>query len=228
MRSQLIILIASLLVLSISNLWANEPQLNNQKADNQHSDNRQANVLHSRAEVERILGPLLLTSELSPDSMQVLVDEAETQYRLGRKDQAMEGFVAILALTPRMSMAWLRIGNLHHQAGRDSDAIEAYQRAVTFSSLNQEERPTRDKALLNISMLYLDKAGSALSILEQAALNQVAKSANDVTDNEREVVHRQLEIRERAQDVDARAQAQINRMRSTGKRTKVSFESTKP
>ncbi len=213
MRSRLNILTAGLLSLSINSLWAND---------------QQAMALHQRAEVERLLGPLVLTSELSPDSMQGLVDEAETQYRLGRMDQAMEGYMAILALSPRMSKAWLRIGNMHHQSGLDHDAIEAYQKAVSFSGLNELERATREKALLNISMLYLDKAGNALAILEQATLDQVAKLPNELTDKERDEVHRQLEVRQRAQDVDARAQVQMNRMRSTTKRTKVSFESTKP
>ncbi len=223
MRSRLSILIASLLGLSGGSLWANHAIANEQQANN-----LQANTRQQRLEVDRILGPLLLTSELSQDSLQVLVDEAETQYRLGRKEQAMEGFMAILALSPRMSRAWLRIGNLHHQSGQDSDAIEAYQKAVAYSGLYDEERATRDKALLNLSMLYLDKAGNALSLLEQAALDQVAKLPIDLTDKDREEVHRQLEVRQRAQDVDARAQAQLNRMRSTTKRSKVSFESTKP
>jgi tetratricopeptide (TPR) repeat protein len=213
MRHQFNILIASILGLSVCSLSANDLQ---------------ADAQRQRLEVERILGPLQLTSELSPGSMQVLLDEAEAQYRLGRQDQALEGFAAILALSPRMSKAWLRIGNLHHQSGQDSEAIVAYQKAATFSGPSEDERANRDKALLNISMLYLDKAGSALGLLELAALDQITRSANEVTDKDREQVHRQLEIRQRAQDLEVRARSQMNRIRSTPKQTKVSFELTKP
>ena len=213
MKFDLKLFITGLLALAMSSLWANDPQ---------------AELRLQRSEVDRILGPLLLTSELSADSLQVLVDEAETQYRLGLKAQAMEGYLGILALSPRASKAWLRVGNLHHQSGQDVEAISAYQKAASHAGVDSEERATREKALLNLSMLYLEKAANALAALEQAALDQAEQMPSDLTQKERDGIHRQLEVRHQAQELDSRAQQQVHRLRATARRTKVSLEATKP
>jgi tetratricopeptide (TPR) repeat protein len=196
------------------------------------SDHRtEAQVL--RAEVDRILGPLVLTSELSPESLQVLVDEAESQYKRGLTAQAMDGYLTIISLSPRASKAWLRVGNLHHQAGLDLEAITAYQKAASFAATDQEARATRDKALLNISMLYLEKAGHALAgleenLLDESASDQLDKTLMDPSDKRAVEMHRQLEIRQQAQELETRAQLQANRIRTSPKRMKVSLESVRP
>lgn len=214
MKLDMKLFIAGLLTLVMSSLWASD---------------RQAELRFQRSEVDRILGPLQLTSELSAESLQVLVDEAETQYRLGLKAQAMEGYLGIISLSPRASKAWLRVGNLHHQSGQDVEAISAYQNAVSHAGVDIDERATREKALLNISMLYLEKAASALAALEQAALDQAEKIPSDLTQKERDDIHRQLEVRQQAQELDSRAQRQVNRLRAaTSRRTKVSVEAAKP
>jgi tetratricopeptide (TPR) repeat protein len=171
-----------------------------------------------RAEVDRILGPLSLTAEISPASMQILFEEAESQYRIGLRSQALEAFSAILSLSPRLSKAWLRIGNLHHQSGRESAAIDAYQHAVLHAGAAEDQREAGNKALLNISMLYLQKAAEALSVLEKAALEESFEKPIGSPASRRGELDRLLQIRQHAVEVETRTQLQADRLRTTGKR----------
>jgi tetratricopeptide (TPR) repeat protein len=207
------VLLLSPLIVLLTNVWASD--FTTKKSP-------------SRAEVERLLGPLVLTSELSKDSVQLLMDEAESQYRSGRIGQAFEGFSAILEFAPRLSKAWLRIGNLRQRSGEEQEAIEAYQKAVTFAGFGGNERATRDKALLNISMLYLVRVSDALEILEQADQEQVSKSPEEQTEKEREDRLTLIELRQQTLDTETRASQQLSRMRPAAKQSKASSKVATP
>ena len=62
MKVSIALFLTGVLCLSASGSWANELQTETQRR---------------RAEVDRILGPLVLRAELSPDSLQVLVDDRD-------------------------------------------------------------------------------------------------------------------------------------------------------
>jgi tetratricopeptide (TPR) repeat protein len=213
------------LTLSVSSILASELKLDTAPLV---SNDIPTKLRQQRQEVDRLLGPLVLTAELSADSLQLLLDEAERHYRLGKKDDALDEYAAILALAPKNGTAWLRMGNLYHQEGRESEAIEAYQKAASFAAAETSDRVIRDKALLNISMIYLAKAGDALTELERSSTDQPVQLPEDVSDKARSEVHLQLVLRQSAQDTDARVQVQANRLQSSAKRSRAVIASKKP
>lgn len=121
----------------------------------------------SRAQVDALLGPLRLVRPLAPETLERLVDEGESVYRSRNLPQALEAFGTLVELDPRNVHAWLRLGNLHQQAGRDADALHAYRRAGTGAPRSARDDASRGKALLNVAMLGIAQAEQALDAFDR-------------------------------------------------------------
>jgi tetratricopeptide (TPR) repeat protein len=127
-----------------------------------------------RPAVHAILGPLQLVAPLDPATVARVLDEAEATYRSRDARHAMAAFESLVELDPGNGHAWLRIGNLHHQAGRLHEALDAYAVAGRTDAASPPALPTRladppvarGKALLNTALLHLSEAGRALDDLD--------------------------------------------------------------
>lgn len=117
---------------------------------------------YTRAQVEALLGPLRLMRPLAPDTLQRLIDEGESVYRARHAAQAHEAFATVVELDPHNVHAWLRLGNLHQQAGREIDALAAYRHAGAGHAATARDETSRGKALLNIALLGVAQAEHAL------------------------------------------------------------------
>ena len=114
--------------------------------------------------------------------------QAEADYRAGRGAEALQGFLATLKRTPDHVPALLRLGNLHHQAGREDDAEAAYQRAVQVDLARRlssdpglaEAREAQGKAWLNLALLHIARASRAIDALDELGLRS-SRSARDAT-----------------------------------------------
>jgi hypothetical protein len=127
-----------------------------------------------RPAVHAILGPLQLVAPLDPATVARVLDEAEATYRSRDARHAMAAFESLVELDPGNGHAWLRIGNLHQQAGRLHGALDAYAVAGRADAASAPALPTRladppvarGKALLNTALLHLSEAGRALDDLD--------------------------------------------------------------
>jgi hypothetical protein len=113
-----------------------------------------------------LLGPLHLTRPLAPRTLELLLDEAEVMYRAGNLPQARAAYTTVIELDRLNVHAWLRLGNLNHQAGRETEAMEAYRHASLTFPGSPDDAEARGKALLNIAMLNLVQAGRAIDEVE--------------------------------------------------------------
>jgi len=106
-----------------------------------------------------------------PDSqVPALLQAAESAYRLRQVVQAAAGFERVLAFDPLNAQAWLRLGNLHQQAGREAEAIDAYRNAALTVPESDAAALARGKALLNIALLGVAAASRALDDLDASGL----------------------------------------------------------
>ncbi len=117
----------------------------------------------SRSELDQLLGPLVLTQPLAAPTVQLLLKEAEFQYRFGNPDEALRGFQTIVSVAPGEAKAWLRIGNLHHLADRIDPAMVAYKRSS--ECVDSADVQSKQKALVNILLIHLEGAEKALEKL---------------------------------------------------------------
>jgi hypothetical protein len=114
--------------------------------------------------------------------------QAETDYRAGRSAEALQGFLAALESVPDHLPALLRLGNLHHQAGREDAAEAAYRRAVQVDLARRpssdpelpEAREAQGKAWLNLALLDIARASRAIDALDAMGLRST-RSARDAT-----------------------------------------------
>jgi tetratricopeptide (TPR) repeat protein len=178
-----------------------------------------------RSEVDRQLGPLVLLRELSEGSIQTLLAEAEGQYRFGQLTQAMAGFRGLLELAPKESRAWLRLGNLHHQAGATDAALVAYQRVIDLPAASEVLELIRDKALFNLGFIHLERAEKALGLLEASTNAREPRQFDALTALEKEALDTQLELREVIIETKKRADlnAESILLRSKKSRTQASL-----
>jgi len=132
----------------------------------------------SRAQVNALLGPLRLVRPLAPETIDRLFQEGESLYRSQHHQQAFEAFATLLELEPRHIPAWLRVGNLHQQAEREPEAVEAYRRASREAPHTDADLESQGKALLNIALLGLSQLDRAIEDFEaidvRTALDQDA------------------------------------------------------
>jgi hypothetical protein len=117
--------------------------------------------------VERtLLGPLRLVRPLDPATIERAVHEADSLYLGLKYREAYAAFVAVVELDPLNAFAWLRLGNLDQQAGRDDEALKAYGRASAPPPVSAAAAEARGKALLNIALLSVARAGRAMDELD--------------------------------------------------------------
>jgi tetratricopeptide (TPR) repeat protein len=118
------------------------------------------------------LGPLQLTRPLAPETIARLIDEAESLYRSRNLVRARDAYLAIVELDRMNVHAWLRLGNLHQQAGRSVEALDAYRQASLTIPATAADAESRGKALLNIALLNVAQASRAIDELD--AMNAAA------------------------------------------------------
>lgn len=105
-----------------------EPQPN---PDLLHELARQARVFRAYALAESLLGRCL---EVAPQRVDSLFLRARTQSDLGRSDQAVQMYQAVLAQSPNHQKATYNLGVLLRRAGELERAEELLRRAVAISS----------------------------------------------------------------------------------------------
>jgi tetratricopeptide (TPR) repeat protein len=174
----------------------------------------------ARSEAERMLGALVLVRPLSLESTEALYLEADAHYQRGLHSQAIEAFQDLLLLAPDSIKAWFRVGNLYHQKGSEAAAISAYQKAVDIKHSDSDDMRTQNKALLNISLICLERAGEALAKLEVNTLTPDGNPSEPSKDQARENFQTQLQLREEAQVLSAKAQLHHRKLKAEGKLTR--------
>ena len=152
-----------------------------------------------RAQVDALLGPLRLVRPLAPETLERLLDEGESVYRARNLPQAFEAFGTVVELEPRSVHAWLRLGNLHQQAGRDPEALHAYRQAGRGVPRSARDDAARGKALLNVAMLGIAQAEEALEAFDREHDPDDAEANPDATASARdEAAWRLAELQRRA------------------------------
>jgi hypothetical protein len=112
------------------------------------------------------LEPLILTRPLAPETIGRLLDEAEALYRSRRLIEARDAYTALVGFDPGNVHAWLRLGNVHQQMGRDAQALDAYRQASHSIPETAADAASRGKALLNIALLNVALASRAIDELD--------------------------------------------------------------
>jgi hypothetical protein len=157
----------------------------------------------TRAQVNAVLGPLRLVRALSPDTIERLLLEAESLYRSQNHTQAFEAFATVVELEPRSIPAWLRLGNLHQQAERDGDAIDAYDRASRGHARTVAEVRSQGKALLNIALLGVAQADRAIEAFDDID-PRAGLDSDELRPVRDELVRRVATTRDRVDRIDDR------------------------
>lgn len=120
-----------------------------------------------RSQTDALLGPLRLVRPLAAETLERLIEEGESVYRARNLPQAFDAFATVVELEPDAVHAWLRLGNLHQQAGRHAEALNAYRQAVRARPRSARDDTSRGKALLNVAMLGIAQAEQALETFER-------------------------------------------------------------
>ena len=127
-----------------------------------------------------------LVRPMSPTTLQLLFDEAESAYRSKRTAQAAETLQGLIELEPAATAAWFRLGNIWQSQGQTQWAIFAYKQAAQIESIALPAQPAdvRQKALLNLAALHLQGSRAALDLIqsEEAQSANLAAATNRVAD----------------------------------------------
>lgn len=127
------------------------------------------------------LPALALTRPLAPETLARALEEADGLYHGKHWARAMEAFCGLVEVDPGNRMAWLRIGNLHHQRSRLAPATHAYRQAARAPDAADghasapEPTPVRARALANLAAVALELARESLGELQ--ALNLPAQAS---------------------------------------------------
>lgn len=141
--------------------------------------------------------PLRLLRPIASETVARALREAEALYRDRQFAVALHAYGTLVGMDPSLARAWLRLGNLHQQAGREDEALDAYRQAALGPGAVSPDVESRGKALLNIALLAVAQAGRAID--EFDALE------TDALDEARHAVARQAGAqRRRAQRATAR------------------------
>ena len=92
-------------------------------------------------------------------------EDAESAYRDGRHKEAFAAWSKAAAAAPQDARAWLRVGNLWQRAGDLTRAAQAYRTAM-----DGQPEDARARAALNLALLGLGQASSALRSLDPRRL----------------------------------------------------------
>jgi tetratricopeptide (TPR) repeat protein len=135
---------------------------------------------HPGATADSIAGPLRLVRPLAPETIARTMQEAEAMYRQRRADEALKAYATVVAVDPMNAHAWLRLGNLNQQAGRETEALEAYLQASLTVPRSEQAEVARGKSLLNIALLGLAQARRAIDELDAMDLPELEEQLEDV------------------------------------------------
>jgi tetratricopeptide (TPR) repeat protein len=98
---------------------------------------------------------------------------AEASFRRGEDQAALERFETLVVVDPWSARAWLRIGNLHHRAGRHEQARTAYRHATVGAPADPLDEEAQRKAQVNLALLGVQQANDALRALEEAGTSRM-------------------------------------------------------
>lgn len=118
------------------------------------------------------LPALALTRPLAPETLARALEEADGLYHGKHWARAMEAFCGLVEVDPGNRMAWLRIGNLHHQRSRLAPATHAYRQAARAPDAADahvgapEPTPLRARALANLAAVALELARESFGELQ--------------------------------------------------------------
>jgi predicted negative regulator of RcsB-dependent stress response len=105
---------------------------------------------------------------------------AESSFRRGEDDVALERFETLVVIDPWSARAWLRIGNLHHRAGRHEQARTAYRQATVGAPADPLDEDAQRKAHVNLALLGVQQANEALKALEQSGSSRMQPTREQV------------------------------------------------
>ncbi|RPH42411.1 MAG: tetratricopeptide repeat protein, partial [Burkholderiales bacterium] len=137
--------------------------------------------------------PLALLRPVAPETIERALAEADALYRSGQSGQALQAYATLVEIDARNPQAWLRLGNLHQQAGREDEALDAYRRAAHARTGTPAEAEARGKALLNIALLGVADAIRAideLDAMDLAALDETRDAVFEQVGAQRRRVNR--------------------------------------
>jgi hypothetical protein len=135
---------------------------------------------------------LALLRPVAAETIERALNEADALYRSRQSGQALHAYATLVEIDAGNPQAWLRLGNLHQQAGRNEEATDAYRRAARVRAATPPEAEARGKALLNIALLGIDDAARAIDALEAMKLSAL--------DDTRTTVAEQLGMQQRRAD----------------------------
>jgi tetratricopeptide (TPR) repeat protein len=105
---------------------------------------------------------------------------AEASFRRGEDQAALERFETLVVMDPWSARAWLRIGNLHHRAGKHEQARTAYRHATVGSPADPLDEEARRKAYVNLALLGVQQANDALRALEETGASRMQPTREQV------------------------------------------------
>jgi hypothetical protein len=126
--------------------------------------------------------PLALLRPVAAETIARALKEADALYRSRQSAQALQAYATLVEIDAANPQAWLRLGNLHQQAGRDEEANDAYRRAARVRAATPPEAEARGKALLNIALLGIADATRAIDELEALKLSALADTRTTVAE----------------------------------------------
>jgi aspartate beta-hydroxylase len=112
-----------------------------------------------RGDFEAADALLAPTARLAPDDVPLRFEHAQVQWQLGRPEDALASFEAIVRRDPSHHVAWLMLGELRLSGGDTYGALKAGYQAVTRAQKAGEwiSRETTDPALLELVMRQIDR-----------------------------------------------------------------------
>ncbi|MFM1987636.1 MAG: hypothetical protein RJA99_593 [Pseudomonadota bacterium] len=128
--------------------------------------------------------PLRLLRPIASETVARALREAESLYRGRQHAAALHAYGTLVEMDPSLARAWLRLGNLHQQAGREDEALDAYRQAALGPGAVSPDLESRGKALLNIALLGVAQAGRAIDELDALDV--------ELLDDPRDAVARQV------------------------------------
>ena len=156
--------------------------------------------------------------QLDAQTLERLQSESESAYRAGDHQQALQGFSSLLEHEPCNTVGWFRLGNLYQQAGREDDALRAYQQAASMPVSPESSREivqARGKAWLNIALLNVARASRAIDALDSLQLDALKASRHSAARQVGAQRHRAYRSAQRAFDVEIPEQPVRSRAESS-------------
>lgn len=137
--------------------------------------------------------PLRLLRPIASETVGRALREAEALYRGRQHAAALHAYGTLVEMDPSLARAWLRLGNLHQQAGREDEALDAYRQAALGPGAASPDHESRGKALLNIALFGVAQAARAideLDALDAESLDEARDAVNRQVGAQRRRVQR--------------------------------------